>query len=63
MTKPLVLAKQFEMKDGVKVKPLYIKNMSVDDWMLIRQIQQSLGGKTTATDAVRWAIRKAGGRF
>lgn len=49
------------MKDGTATKAIYIKHLSLEDWDTLGQIQSALGGKSVA-DAIRWAIRRAGGK-
>ncbi len=50
------------MRDGTETKALFIKHLALEDWETLGQIRAALGGKTVA-EAVRWAIRKAGGKL
>ncbi len=50
------------MRDGTETKAIYIKHLSLEDWETIGQIRAALGGKSVA-EAIRWAIRKAGGKI
>ncbi len=50
------------MRDGTETKAIYIKHLSLEDWETLGQIRAALGGKSVA-EAIRWAIRKAGGKI
>ena len=52
--------KEQKMKNGTSTKSLYIKHMSLEDWEILKRIKATLQDASIA-DAVRFAIRKAGG--
>ena len=60
MSAIVVNAEKNVTQDGVATKPLYIKHFALTDWEILNRLRVQLGGKSVA-DAVRFAIRKAGG--
>ena len=50
------------MKDGTEVKPLYIRNFSKGDWLIVEELQQKTG-KASLAEVIRFAVRKAAGRI
>lgn len=51
-----------QMKDGTETKPLYVKHLSKNDWLIVDELK-ARNQMESAADVVRWAIRKAAGRI
>lgn len=51
---------RYTTPDGVETKPLFVKNLGMAEWDLIKKIGVSLGGKSVA-DVIRFCLRKTAG--
>jgi len=60
MAATVVNTSRYVTPEGVETKPLFVKNMALQDWELINKLRVSLGGKSVA-DVIRYALRKAAG--
>lgn len=60
MAATVVNTSRYVTPEGVETKPLFLKNLSLQDWDLIRRLMVSLGGKSMA-DTIRFCIRKTAG--